>query len=81
MTFTPKCIFLVSGKRKSGKDFVSDALNAAIGPDESIIIRLAGIVKKELAKAEGLDLDKLLSTAEYKEKYRKTMASWAEEMR
>ena len=79
--FVPLCIFLFSGKRKAGKDFVTERLLEAVGREEAVIVRLVGHLKKGYAEAYNLDYEKLLSAADYKEVHRKGMVRWAEEMR
>lgn len=78
--FSPKCILLCSGKRKSGKDFVTDYLKECLG-DKAVIVRLVGQLKKGYAEAHGLDYKRLLSAADYKELHRVGMVKWAENMR
>ncbi len=76
MSFIPECIFLVSGKRKAGKDFISDGLKVRFG-DRAVIVRLAGPVKREYAEAHGLDYETMLTAGEYKEVHRKGLADYA----
>lgn len=76
----PKLVLVFSGKRKSGKDFVTDILKERIG-DKSVIIRLSGPLKECYAKDNGLDYEKLLSASDYKEKYRLDMLRWSEAIR
>ncbi|XP_012220373.1 phosphomevalonate kinase [Linepithema humile] len=77
----PKKILLFSGKRKSGKDYITDILHKRIGPEKSIIIRLSGPIKTHWAKSLNLDIDQLLGHGKYKEKYRLEMVKWGEDMR
>ncbi|XP_043285176.1 probable phosphomevalonate kinase [Venturia canescens] len=77
----PDKILLFSGKRKSGKDFITDILHDRIGSDRSVVIKISGPIKSHWAEALNLDLDGLLSDGQYKEKYRMEMAKWGEEMR
>ena len=77
----PKCIVLVSGKRKSGKDHLSEHLQGSHFGDTSVIIRLAVPVKRKIAEQFGLDFDRLLSTDLYKEKVRMDMIAMAAERR
>nr|XP_033329387.1 phosphomevalonate kinase [Megalopta genalis] len=76
----PRIILLFSGKRKSGKDFITNVLHERIGPD-SVILRLSGPIKAHWAKSMNLDIDGLLGDGEYKEKYRIEMAKWGENVR
>ena len=80
----PRLILLFSGKRKSGKDFVTDLLqvNSCVSRkvkfrpcfqehlgSGSVILRLSGPLKECYAKEHGLDFEKMLSASDYKEKY------------
>lgn len=79
----PKLIFLFCGKRKSGKDFLTESLCKRINEEseQAVILRLSGPLKKCYAENHGLDFDRLLDASEYKEKYRKDMISWSEKIR
>ncbi|XP_011170107.1 phosphomevalonate kinase [Solenopsis invicta] len=77
----PERILLFSGKRKSGKDYITEILYKRIGSQRGTIIRLSGPIKTYWAKSLGLDIDQLLGHGEYKEKYRLEMAKWGEDMR
>ena len=77
----PKIVFIVSGKRKSGKDFVANKLQETYGHDCCKIIRLSGPLKYEYARENGLDFDRLLDSTTYKEFYRQDMIRWGEEKR
>ncbi|KAL0131961.1 hypothetical protein PUN28_000021 [Cardiocondyla obscurior] len=77
----PERIFLFSGKRKSGKDYITDILYNRIGSQRSAIVRLSGPIKTHWAKSLGLDINQLLGDGEYKEKYRLEMVKWSENMR
>ncbi|XP_026493405.2 phosphomevalonate kinase [Vanessa tameamea] len=77
---TPKVIILFSGKRKCGKDFLTDHLKTRFG-DECEIIKISQPIKSHWAKEKCLNLDELLSDGEYKEQYRLDMIKWSDEMR
>ncbi|XP_075218540.1 phosphomevalonate kinase isoform X2 [Lycorma delicatula] len=77
----PKIIFLVSGKRKAGKDYISNLLLKRIGEENAVIIRLSAPIKSHWAKVNNLELDELLGSSEYKENYRKAMIEWGENVR
>lgn len=72
-------ILLLSGKRKSGKDYIADKLNSLI--KSSQIIRISSPLKKAYANEHDLDYDELMSSGSYKEKYRHDMIKWGEERR
>lgn len=78
-----KVIVLLSGKRKSGKDFVADRLKCdlqAAGLTVAIV-RISEPLKREYARLNELNLDELLSSSEYKEKFRSDMVEWGEQIR
>ncbi|XP_076681968.1 phosphomevalonate kinase isoform X1 [Andrena cerasifolii] len=77
----PHRILLFSGKRKSGKDFITNILQERIGADRSVTVKLSGPIKSHWAKSLGLDIDQLLGDGEYKENYRLKMAKWGETTR
>ncbi|XP_033208328.1 probable phosphomevalonate kinase [Belonocnema kinseyi] len=81
MSTKPAHILIFSGKRKSGKDYITDKLYERIGSDESVIIKLSGPIKTHWAKTSNLDIDQLLGDGAYKEKYRLEMVKWGEETR
>lgn len=78
---TVKCILLFSGKRKSGKDHVTNIVHERIGRVESTIIKISGPIKTHWAKTLNLNVDELFGDGEYKEKYRLAMTKWGEDMR
>merc|ERR1711953_1294997 len=76
----PRLVLLFSGKRKSGKDYITDLLKEKIG-EEAVIIRLSGPLKECYARDHGLDYEKMLSASDYKEKYRLDMINWSTKIR
>ncbi|VTJ53145.1 Hypothetical predicted protein [Marmota monax] len=76
----PRLVLLFSGKRKSGKDFVTEALQSRLGADICAILRLSGPLKEQYAQ-HGLDFQRLLDASTYKEAYRRDMIRWGEEKR
>lgn len=76
----PKIILILSGKRKSGKDYVADILHRRFG-DKSTVVRLSGPLKERYAAENNLDYFKLLDASEYKELFRTKMICWGEEIR
>ena len=82
MSYFPKLIFIISGKRKSGKDYVADRLLLKLKTSyNSVIIRLYAPLKEEFAHIHNLDSEELLTTSDYKERYRLDMIKWGEEVR
>ena len=73
-------VILVCGKRKCGKDFVSETLCATLGA-LSAIFRISAPLKRSYATIHGLDLDQLMSATSYKETHRKEMIEWGERVR
>ena len=47
----------------------------------SVIIRISGPLKRCYAENHGLDFETLLSAGAYKEKHRRDMIKWSEEIR
>ncbi|XP_059836026.1 phosphomevalonate kinase isoform X1 [Hypanus sabinus] len=78
---TPVLVLLFSGKRKSGKDFITDSIQSRLGAENCTILRLSAPIKEQYAKEHGLDLLRLLGPSEYKERYRAEMIRWGEEQR
>jgi len=76
----PSLVLLFSGKRKSGKDYITDLLKEKIG-DGAVILRLSGPLKECYARDHGLDFEKMLSASDYKEKYRLDMINWSTKIR
>ncbi|XP_006013817.1 phosphomevalonate kinase [Latimeria chalumnae] len=78
---SPKLVLVFSGKRKSGKDFITTLIQNRLGSQVCTILRLSGPLKEQYAKDHGLDFQCLLSASQYKEKYRADMIRWGEERR
>ncbi|GAB0200873.1 phosphomevalonate kinase [Grus japonensis] len=77
----PLAVVLLSGKRKSGKDFVAEELRGRLGPAVCTVLRLSGPLKEQYAQEHGLDFQRLLDASAYKERYRQDMIRWGEEKR
>lgn len=77
----PRAVLLLSGKRKSGKDFVAAEIQKRLGPDVCTVLRLSGPLKEQYAQEHGLDFQRLLDASAYKERYRQDMIRWGEEKR
>ena len=80
---SPKLVLLFCGKRKSGKDFLTDWLQDHLvkGGKESTILKLSGPIKSCYAKNNNLDFEELMGDGKYKEKFRSDMVTWSEEIR
>ncbi|XP_062278070.1 phosphomevalonate kinase [Scomber scombrus] len=77
----PGLVLVFCGKRKSGKDFVTDLILNRLGADVCCILRLSGPLKHQYAEEHSLDLDQLLGPGLYKEQYRADMIRWGEDRR
>ncbi|XP_018534264.1 phosphomevalonate kinase [Lates calcarifer] len=77
----PELVLVFSGKRKSGKDYVTDLIQDRLGPGLCCVLRLSGPLKQQYAQEHGLDLDQLLGPGQYKERYRTDMIRWGETRR
>ncbi|XP_060082780.1 phosphomevalonate kinase-like [Ylistrum balloti] len=77
----PTAVLVFSGKRKSGKDFVTERLMERFGTEICEIIRLSEPLKKQYALEKNLDFERLLDSTSYKEQYRSDMIHWGEEKR
>ncbi|CAB3387800.1 Hypothetical predicted protein [Cloeon dipterum] len=77
----PKCVVIFSGKRKSGKDFITEKLVEILGKDNATIVRISAPIKKHWAELHGLDLSQLLDSTSYKEQHRLAMIEWSEQER
>jgi len=83
MSRSPKIVICLSGKRKSGKDYVADRLLTelrALGAATEIC-RLSEPLKREYARIHELDFDELLTAGAYKEIHRAQMVEWSERIR
>ncbi|XP_050726750.1 phosphomevalonate kinase-like isoform X2 [Eriocheir sinensis] len=81
MASNPVLVLLFSGKRKSGKDHVTELLQQRLDNNSSKIIRLSGPIKQQFALDNDLDYSQLLTASDYKEKYRSEMIVWSEAKR
>lgn len=77
----PRIVLLFSGKRKCGKDFLTERLLRRLGQERAQIIRISEPIKRSWADKLGLDLKELLSDGPYKERYRREMIEWSDRKR
>lgn len=79
----PKLVLLFCGKRKSGKDYMTDWLLDCLKKSgkSSVILKLSGPLKHCYAKAHNLNFEELMSDGAYKEQYRSDMVAWSSELR
>lgn len=77
----PSLVLVFSGKRKSGKDYVTELIQKRLGSEVCCVLRLSGPLKEQYAQEHGLDLDQLMGPGPYKERYRADMIHWGEACR
>lgn len=71
----------ISGKRKCGKDYFADLLRNEIMDrlgQTATIIHISEPIKRAFAEMHNLDLDELMSSSQYKERFRRHMVRWGE---
>uniref|UniRef100_A0A915KB22 Phosphomevalonate kinase n=1 Tax=Romanomermis culicivorax TaxID=13658 RepID=A0A915KB22_ROMCU len=83
MMYNFPVIILMSGKRKSGKDFVAEKLCRELSGRNIKVskIHLSEPLKRQYAALHNLDAENLLTSGEYKENYRREMVIWGENIR
>ncbi|CAG7816806.1 unnamed protein product [Allacma fusca] len=79
--FKPEILVLISGKRKSGKDYFTDRLIETFGAEKTAILRIAAPIKHYWSVKNNLDYEKMLGTSGYKEQHRFKMVEWSQEVR
>ncbi|KAL8589115.1 hypothetical protein ACOMHN_017278 [Nucella lapillus] len=77
----PRCVVVLSGKRKSGKDYLANILQTRLGSNVCSIMRLSAPLKSQYAKEHDLDFNRLLDASDYKELHRADMIRWGEDRR
>jgi phosphomevalonate kinase len=77
----PVCVLLFSGKRKSGKDYITDIIYDRLGTDNATLIKISASIKSHWAEKHDLNFEELMSAGEYKEAHRQGMIKWSEEIR
>jgi phosphomevalonate kinase len=70
-----KKIILLSGKRKSGKDYIGEKLAEQL---QAILLHLSEPLKLEYARLHQINGKQLLNSSSYKENYRKDMIKYAQ---
>ncbi|XGW05812.1 hypothetical protein V3C99_016290 [Haemonchus contortus] len=76
-----RAVVLFSGKRKSGKDYCSEKLKAALSPLKVSIHGVSHSLKALYAQDHGLNYSELISDGPYKEIHRANMIRWGEGVR
>ncbi|VDN26419.1 unnamed protein product [Gongylonema pulchrum] len=77
-------VICVSGKRRSGKDFLANLLADRLkhrGCYEVLICGISYPLKEEYAELNGMDAERLKFDASFKEHHRADMVRWGEEIR
>lgn len=77
---TPHAVLLFSGKRKSGKDYLTDHLQQHL-KECCEVVKISAPIKSHWADKKNLNLNELLSHSEYKEQYRLEMIKWSDTIR
>ncbi|CAL8088242.1 unnamed protein product [Orchesella dallaii] len=77
----PKILLVINGKRKSGKDFVTEQLLQRLDKEKVAVFRIAVPIKHYWAVKNDLDFERLLDTSAYKEQHRFEMVKWSIEVR
>ncbi|CAH0758032.1 unnamed protein product [Diatraea saccharalis] len=77
---SPRVVLLFSGKRKSGKDYLTDHLQQLL-KDKCEIIKISAPIKHYWAKQNNLNFNELLSNSDYKELHRLEMIRWSDSIR
>uniref|UniRef100_T2MD40 Phosphomevalonate kinase n=1 Tax=Hydra vulgaris TaxID=6087 RepID=T2MD40_HYDVU len=82
MVNSNKVIIVLSGKRKSGKDYIADK-NFLTRLVTILVckIKLANPIKMHFSKKFGLNFEELITSSPYKEEVRKEMILWGNEQR
>uniref|UniRef100_A0A1B6DYF1 Phosphomevalonate kinase n=1 Tax=Clastoptera arizonana TaxID=38151 RepID=A0A1B6DYF1_9HEMI len=81
METNPLVVLLFSGKRKSGKDTVTDIIFGRLGNEIAVNIKISAPIKLHFAKTKNLQYDEMMSDSTYKEKYRLEMIQWSDNIR
>lgn len=105
MAVDTRVLLLISGKRKSGKDFLSNLLMERLSIRwKTVVVGLSHSLKEEYAsingqcwnycenvivntysviieRLTGLNYSELITSGDYKERYRREMIEWGEEIR
>jgi len=68
-----KKIVLLSGKRKSGKDYIGEILADKL---QAVLLHLSEPLKLEYARLYQINGEQLLNSSSYKENYRKDMIKY-----
>lgn len=68
-----KKIILISGKRKSGKDYIGEELAKKL---QAVLLHLSEPLKLEYARLNQINGEELLNSSSYKENYRKDMIKY-----
>lgn len=81
MTKESKVIIVISGKRKSGKDYVTNNIVKEIMESFCHIMRVASPIKKHFCQKYNMNYEEMMTSSQYKEMRRAEMIRWGEEKR
>ena len=76
-----KVIIVLSGKRKSGKDFVAHTIINNLSEAKCHVMRVAAPIKRHFCQVYSMDYDEMMTASVYKEQRRSEMIRWGEEQR
>lgn len=76
-----RAIIVLSGKRKSGKDFVAENIVDRLKEENCVIIRVASPIKKHFCNKYNMSYDEMITSSQYKEQRRQEMIKWGEMQR
>ena len=76
-----KVIIVVSGKRKSGKDFVTNNIVKEISGTSCHVMKVASPIKKHFCQKYNMNYEEMITSSPYKEQRRAEMIRWGEEQR
>eukprot|EP01126_Amoeba_proteus_P062854 TRINITY_DN8602_c0_g2_i9.p1 TRINITY_DN8602_c0_g2~~TRINITY_DN8602_c0_g2_i9.p1 ORF type:complete len:190 (-),score=24.28 TRINITY_DN8602_c0_g2_i9:240-809(-) len=79
----PKTIVVISGKRKTGKDYIVNEMEKCWDHQKGTlsVLHLSEPLKSHFALQHNLDVQELLSSGPFKEIYRREMITYGEKMR
>ncbi|XP_015782095.1 phosphomevalonate kinase-like [Tetranychus urticae] len=77
MSGKPVLVVILSGKRKSGKDFVAELIEKRYR-NGLAVIHISKPIKQKYAELHGAAFDELMKASEYKEQFRLDMVKWSE---
>nr|QFU80954.1 MevPK [Eotetranychus kankitus] len=77
MSSKPSLIIILSGKRKTGKDFVTELIEKRY-QHKLAVIHISKPIKQKYSELHGAAFDELMKASKYKEQFRLDMVKWSE---